>query len=150
MAAESRLHPGRALLLVGLVIGGVLFWDSAVLLPFKLLAVMGHETGHARAAWLVGGSVDRVSLALNRGGECISRIPDGQLSKGRGLVRGKGARAAWMTHLGSAPFRHHPVGRATLRSSAGEIRRAPALSATAAAAAFPTQGCDTRLHLVID
>jgi hypothetical protein len=54
---------------------------------------MGHETGHARAAWLVGGSVDRVSLALNQGGECISRIPDGKLSKGRGLVRGKGARA---------------------------------------------------------
>jgi hypothetical protein len=77
MAAESRLHPGRALLLVGLVIGGVLFWDSAVLLPFKLLAVMGHETGHALAALLVGGSVDRVSLALNQGGECLSRIPEG-------------------------------------------------------------------------
>ncbi|MFZ5441524.1 MAG: M50 family metallopeptidase [Myxococcota bacterium] len=74
---RSELRPGRALLLVGIVVAGAFFWSSPVLLPFKLLSVMGHETGHALAALLVGGSVDRVSLQLNEGGECLSRIPDG-------------------------------------------------------------------------
>lgn len=73
----TQLHPGRLALLLGIVVGGVVFWDSPVLLPFKLLAVMGHETGHALAALFLGGSVDHVSLALNEGGECLSRIPDG-------------------------------------------------------------------------
>ncbi len=74
---RSELHPGRAALLIGIVVAGAFFWDSPVLLPFKLLAVMGHETGHALAALVVGGSVDRVSLSLDEGGECLSRIPDG-------------------------------------------------------------------------
>ena len=73
----QELHPGRLALLVGVVVVGLVFWDWPFLLPFKLLAVMGHETGHALAALLVGGSVDRVSVALNEGGECLSRIPDG-------------------------------------------------------------------------
>lgn len=78
MARSSHeLHPGRLALLVGLVVAGAFFWDWPFLLPFKLLAVMGHETGHALAALLVGGSVDRVTVALNEGGECLSRIPDG-------------------------------------------------------------------------
>lgn len=77
----QHLHPGRAALLVGLVVGGAVFWDWAPLLPFKLLAVMGHETGHAVASLLVGGSVDRVSLSLNEAGECLSRIPEGFLAR---------------------------------------------------------------------
>jgi hypothetical protein len=74
---KRELHFGRAALLVGIVVAGAFFWDSPALLPFKLLAVMGHETGHALAALLVGGTVDRVSVAMNEGGECLSRIPDG-------------------------------------------------------------------------
>jgi hypothetical protein len=77
----SQLHPGRSALLIGLVVAGAVFWDWPFLLPFKLLAVMGHETGHALAALLVGGSVDRVSLSLNEAGECLSRIPDGFLAR---------------------------------------------------------------------
>ncbi len=74
---RTELHPGRAALLVGIVVAGAFFWDAPALLPFKLLAVMGHETGHALAALVVGGSVDRVSLSLDESGECLSRIPDG-------------------------------------------------------------------------
>lgn len=77
----SELHPGRAALFVAIIVVSVLLWDSPVLLPFKLLAVMGHETGHALAALLVGGSVDRVSLGLDQGGQCLSRIPEGFLAK---------------------------------------------------------------------
>jgi hypothetical protein len=75
--APQRLHAGRLLLLLGLVTASVFFWDTPALLPFKLLAVMGHETGHALASWVVGGSVQRVTIAPNEGGECLSSIPDG-------------------------------------------------------------------------
>lgn len=77
----SEFHPGRAALFVAIIVASVLLWDSAVLLPFKLLAVMGHETGHALAALLVGGSVDQVSLGLDQGGQCLSRIPEGFFAK---------------------------------------------------------------------
>lgn len=75
--SAPQLHPGRAALLVAIVVVGAVFWDSPVLLPFKLLSVMGHETGHALASLLVGGSVDRVTLRLDESGACLSRIPQG-------------------------------------------------------------------------
>lgn len=77
----SQLHPGRAALLVAIVVAGAFFWDSPVLLPFKLLAVMGHETGHALASLVVGGSVDRVTLSPDESGACLSRIPEGFFSR---------------------------------------------------------------------
>lgn len=81
METSRPLNAGRAFVLAGLLVGGVFFWDSPVLLPFKLLSVMGHETGHAIAALLVGGSVDHVSLRPDESGQCLSSIPDGFLAK---------------------------------------------------------------------
>ncbi|MBL8919725.1 MAG: M50 family metallopeptidase [Myxococcaceae bacterium] len=78
---RSELHVGRLIALVGIVIASVLLWDSAVLTPFKLLAVMGHETGHALAAKLVGGEVNQVTVRLNQSGECLSSIPQGFFAK---------------------------------------------------------------------
>jgi Peptidase M50B-like len=77
MNRATSIHPGRALVLVAILAAGIFFWDAPVLLPFKLLAVMGHETGHALASLVVGGSVDRVSLHLDESGACLSRIPQG-------------------------------------------------------------------------
>lgn len=77
MAAPAELHPVRAVVLVGAMVAGVALWDSPVLLPFKLLSVMGHETGHALASLLVGGSVEQVTLRLDESGQCLSRIPEG-------------------------------------------------------------------------
>jgi hypothetical protein len=75
--ARRELHVGRLAVLVGIVVSSVLLWDSAVLTPFKLLAVMGHETGHALASKLVGGDVNQVTVRPNQSGECLSSIPDG-------------------------------------------------------------------------
>jgi hypothetical protein len=77
----GTIHPARAALLVGLLGAGVVLWDSPAVYPLKLLAVMGHETGHAVASLLVGGSVDRVSLGADESGQCLSRIPDGFLAR---------------------------------------------------------------------
>jgi hypothetical protein len=66
---------GRVVLVLLFVAAGVWFWDSPVLWPVKLLVVMVHETGHALASLAVGGSVDRVVISADEGGECLSRLP---------------------------------------------------------------------------
>jgi hypothetical protein len=71
----SGLDGGKLLLLFGFLALGLIGWDWPVLWPFKLLAVMGHETGHALASLLAGGTVSRVSIAGNESGECLSSIP---------------------------------------------------------------------------
>jgi hypothetical protein len=74
-ASGSQLSGGRLVLVLLFVALGVSFWDSPLLWPLKLLVVMMHETGHALASLLVGGSVDRVVIASNESGECLSRLP---------------------------------------------------------------------------
>jgi hypothetical protein len=71
------LHLGRALGFVALITASAILWESAFFWPFKLLAVAGHETGHAVSAMLVGGSVERITLFANEGGQCLSHVPDG-------------------------------------------------------------------------
>ncbi len=74
-APASSLDVGKLLLLAAFLAIGIVGWNWTVLWPFKLLAVMGHETGHAIASLLAGGSVSRVSIAGNESGECLSAIP---------------------------------------------------------------------------
>ncbi len=71
----------RAVLLVGLMVLGVVGWNWVPLLPFKLLAVMGHETGHALASLLVGGKVSQVTVQPTEAGECLSAVPDSFFAK---------------------------------------------------------------------
>lgn len=52
---------------------GIAFWHSWPLYPFKLLVVLMHESGHAAATLLVGGSVDSISVRANEGGLTWSR-----------------------------------------------------------------------------
>jgi hypothetical protein len=52
---------------------GIFFWHHPVLWPFKLLTVLMHESGHAAATLLVGGSVDSISVSPDQGGLTWSR-----------------------------------------------------------------------------
>jgi hypothetical protein len=75
----NTLNLRRLAVLVVCLAVGLLLWDSPVLWPLKVLVVMIHETGHAVASLLVGGSVDRISVSGNEGGQCLSRLPDSAL-----------------------------------------------------------------------
>jgi hypothetical protein len=76
-ASGAKLNVPRLLLLALLLGLALLVWDSPVLLPLKLLVVMMHETGHALATLLVGGTVQKVTLAANQSGACLSYLPPG-------------------------------------------------------------------------
>jgi hypothetical protein len=75
--APRRLDVGNLLVLAALVALGLVFWDSPLLTPVKLLVVMGHESGHALATLLVGGEVQRVVLSSDQSGACLSALPPG-------------------------------------------------------------------------
>lgn len=85
---NRRLRWSRVAFLVAIVALSLGFWQSPGLLPLKLLAVMGHETGHALGTLLAGGAVEQITLRPNESGQCLSRIPDGFFA--RALVYSSG------------------------------------------------------------
>jgi hypothetical protein len=80
-SSGAKLDFGRVALLLLLVGVGWYFWDSPALWPLKLLVVMMHESGHALATLLTGGAVDRITLAANESGSCLSSLPSGTLAQ---------------------------------------------------------------------
>jgi hypothetical protein len=72
-ASSPRARLGLALVTAALFWW---FWDSPLLLPAKLLAVVSHETGHAVATLLAGGKVTGISIEASEGGSCLSLLPD--------------------------------------------------------------------------
>lgn len=80
-ASGAQLDFGRLALLVLMLGVGWYFWDSPVFWPLKVLVVMMHESGHALATLLVGGSVDSIHLAANESGSCLSSLPPGFFAK---------------------------------------------------------------------
>ena len=76
-AMDVRQHlDGKLLLaLAGAAVAGILFWNTWPLYPFKLLVVLMHESGHAAATLLVGGSVDSIRVSPDQGGLTLSRFP---------------------------------------------------------------------------
>lgn len=80
-ASGARLDLRRVAVLALCLGLGWYFWDFPALWPLKLLVVMMHESGHALATLLVGGEVDRIALAANEGGSCLSQLPSGVLGQ---------------------------------------------------------------------
>ena len=74
---DGRHHlDGRLIAaLAAAALAGVLFWNTWPLYPFKLLVVLMHESGHAAAALMVGGSVDAIRISPDQGGVTLARIP---------------------------------------------------------------------------
>lgn len=63
----------RALALLAGVVVLVVFWHSPLLYPFRIFVVLAHELGHAIAAWVTGGSVERIALRLDESGDTLTR-----------------------------------------------------------------------------
>ena len=74
---DARHHlDGRLLFtLAAAAIAGVLFWNTWPLYPLKLLVVLMHESGHAAATLMVGGSVDAIRISPDQGGVTLARFP---------------------------------------------------------------------------
>jgi len=73
----DRPHHLDTPLLVALALSfvlGLVFWTAWPLWPFRLLVVLMHESGHAAATLLVGGSVDRIQIRPDEGGLTLGRI----------------------------------------------------------------------------
>jgi hypothetical protein len=62
---------GGALLI--LMAGVVLFWNTWAVYPLKILVVFFHELSHGLAAWVTGGSIERIELVAQQGGLCVTR-----------------------------------------------------------------------------
>ncbi len=61
----------EALILVCTAIATYFFWDSFFLYPIKLFVVLLHESTHAIAAFVSGGSVKGIEINYAVGGSCI-------------------------------------------------------------------------------
>jgi hypothetical protein len=44
------------------------FMNTVIVKPMKLISIFIHEMGHASAAWLTGGKVDKIEVYENEGG----------------------------------------------------------------------------------
>jgi len=75
MQARHQLDRRLLFTLLAAAVCGVLFWNTWPLYPFKLLVVLMHESGHAAATLLVGGTVDAIRVSPDQGGVTLSRIP---------------------------------------------------------------------------
>lgn len=60
-------------LLLGMTVLAIVFWNTLLVYPLKILVVFFHELSHGLAAWLTGGSIEEIQLVPAEGGLCITR-----------------------------------------------------------------------------
>ena len=58
----------NVIIIISAILVSMLLWNTIFLYPLKLMVVLMHETGHALAALLTGGSVLRVEVNALQGG----------------------------------------------------------------------------------
>lgn len=66
--AKTGSDPWRLVLTVVLGVAMLVFWDSAVFWPVKIVVVFFHELSHAIAAWITGGEVVSIGLGMDQSG----------------------------------------------------------------------------------
>jgi hypothetical protein len=74
-APLPRLDAGKLVALTAALGISAWFYRAPALYPLALLGTMMHESGHAAATWLVGGTVESVRIELNASGLCLSTLP---------------------------------------------------------------------------
>lgn len=73
---DLKLRMRRLGVLVAMMAVLLVFWQSAALLPLRLVVVTFHELGHAALAVLTGGEVVEVMVGLDEGGRTVTRGGD--------------------------------------------------------------------------
>jgi len=51
----------------------LVFWNTVLVYPLKILVVLFHELSHGLAALLTGGSIEGIELSVQQGGVCYTR-----------------------------------------------------------------------------
>ncbi len=51
----------------------LIFWDTVVVYPLKILVVLFHELSHGVAALVSGGSIESIEISVEQGGVCYTR-----------------------------------------------------------------------------
>src|SRR2546430_7513321 len=77
LQAVGRSHHLDTPLLIALAVSfvaGLVFWTAWPLWPFRLLVVLMHESGHAAATLLTGGSVESIQVKPDEAGMTLGRI----------------------------------------------------------------------------
>ena len=74
MEPQHHLDGKLLFALAASAVVGILFWNAWPLYPFKLLVVLMHESSHALATLLVGGSVERIAISPDEGGVTCSTV----------------------------------------------------------------------------
>lgn len=73
MDAQHHLDGKLLFALLASAVAGIFFWNTWPLYPFKLMVVLMHESSHALATLLMGGSVDVIRISSDQGGVTMSR-----------------------------------------------------------------------------
>jgi hypothetical protein len=62
-----------ALVTAAVALAALVFWDTLLVYPLKILVVLLHEISHGLAAVATGGVIERIELSANEGGVCVTR-----------------------------------------------------------------------------
>ncbi len=60
------------MIIAGIVIFTILFWDTIIIYPVKLFVILLHEISHAFAAFFTGGKVDVIKINYYLGGVTVT------------------------------------------------------------------------------
>jgi len=73
IASNTKFNNSLQIIYLAILVGLIFYlWNSTLLYPFKLLVIFFHETSHALATLLTGGTVKNLVVIQQQGGYVIS------------------------------------------------------------------------------